>query len=311
MACLAKDPDHRPPSARALVEALDDPEVRSGSWAAGGRRPRWLVAAGAVGVLAAVAAGVLMLRPGIADSEGPQKSIAVLPLVNVSGDTADTYFADGMTDELITALQTVPGLRVASRTAAFSYKGRAVRPEEIGEELKVSTLLEGTVRRGGDRLRVTAQLVNTEDGFTVWSQTYETGMEDVFAVQDSVAQAIVAELRRRFDDRQMVVADRRGTDDLTAYDDYLRGRYFFARRGGESLRQAIRHFESAVERDPDFADAWAGLADVYSVLPLYTSVPPDSVAPLGLAAADRAIALDSTLAAAHASRAALHQLAPR
>jgi TolB-like protein/Tfp pilus assembly protein PilF len=252
-----------------------------------------------------VLTGFLVLR---SRSDGPaigDKSIAVLPLVNVSGDTADTYFADGMTDELIGALQTVPSLRVASRTAVFAYRREAASPEQIGRDLRVATLLEGTVRRSGNQLRLTAQLVNAHDGFTMWSETFQAGMNDVFAVQDSIAQAIVAALRERFGDRDLAVESRKGTRNLEAYDQYLRGRYLFAKRGEQSLQKSIEYFRSAIAGDPAFAAAHAGLAEAYGVLPYYAPVPPDSILPLGLEAADQAIALDSTLAAAFASRGSL------
>lgn len=309
MTCLEKEPDRRPQDASAIVEALDRPEVRSGSWgSAPGRRRGLRTALAGVAGAAVLALVMFLFRPGEAGSDVPERSIAVLPFVNVGGDTADVYFADGMTDELITALQSVSGLRVASRTAVFALKGHTASPAEIGERLSVSTLLEGTVRRGGDRLRLTAQLVDADDGFSMWSETYEADAGDVFAVQDSIARAIAGALRERFGDRAMAVEMRKGTDDLEAYDHYLRGRHLFGRRGEEALRRAIAFFEEATARDPAFADAWAGLADAYSVLPLYSPVDPDSVLPLGLAAANRAVALDSTLAAAYAARGSLHQM---
>ncbi|MDH3290873.1 MAG: protein kinase [Gemmatimonadota bacterium] len=306
MACLAKDPGQRPQSAGAIVTALDDPDIRSGTWGAAARRRRHVGAIAGVLLAATVAlTGYLTLRSRPAGPATVEKSIAVLPLVNVSGDTADTYFADGMTDELIGALQRVPNLRVASRTAVFAYRRETASPEQIGRDLRVSTLLEGTVRRSGNQLRLTAQLVNANDGFTMWSETYQAGMSDVFAVQDSIAQAIVAALRERFGDSDLAVASRKGTRDLEAYDQYLRGRYLFAKRGQQSLQQAIEYFQSAIARDSAFAGAHAGLAEAYGVLPYYAPVPPDSILPLGLEAADQAIALDSTLAAAFASRGSL------
>ncbi len=303
MACLEKDPDRRPQSAATIVSALDDPEIRTGTWrpAVSYRRRMGTISVVLVAAIVAVTAFFAM-RSGSAGSAAVEKSIAVLPLVNVSGDTADMYFADGMTDELIGALQRVPGLRVASRTAVFAYQRESASPEQIGRDLRVSTLLEGTVRRSGNQLRLTAQLVNANDGFTVWSETYQAGMSDIFAVQDSIAQAIVAALRARFGDRDLAVESREGTRDLEAYDQYLRGRYLFAKRGEQSLRQSIEYFQSAIDRDSTFAAAHAGLAEAYGVLPYYAPVPPDSILPLGLEAADRAIALDSTLAAAFASR---------
>ena len=307
--CLEKEPADRPQSAAELVDALADPAVVSGETksavlpAAPSKRPRWMVWVAPAAVVV-VAAGWWLLRGAFEAAPAPERSIAVLPLVNVGGDTADTYFADGMTDELITALQRVPDLRVASRTAAFSMKGSTSSPQDIGRQLNVSTLLEGTVRRGGDRLRLTAQLVNADDGFALWSQTFETDMQDVFAVQDSIARSIVGALTERFGGAVVAteVETPPATEDLEAYDLYLRGRYFFAQRGADALRRSVDFFERAIERDSQFAEAYTGLADAYGLLPLYSATPPDSVIPAALAAANRAISLDSTLAAAYASR---------
>lgn len=309
MQCLAKDPDARPQSAEELLHALDGLPVVSGAgWESApttpSRRLRTL-GAGSVVVALAALAGFWFARESSRGSSAAAESIAVLPFVNVSGDTADAYFADGITDELITALQRVEGLRVASRRAVFSFKGSGASVEEIGEQLGVSSLLEGTIRRGGDRLRVTAQLVDVSDGLALWSQTFETEMRDVFTVQDSIASAIVGALRETFGVGTGVVATTRGTDDLEAYDFYLRGRYFFAQRGEEELRKAINFFQQAIARDSGYAAAYTGLADVYGLLPLYSATPSDSVLPAALQAADRAIALDSTLGAAYTSRASL------
>ncbi len=309
MQCLAKDPAARPQSAEALLHALDGLPVLSGVGGksvstAPSRRLRTL-GAGSVVVALAALAGFWFARESNRGSSAAAESIAVLPFVNVSGDTADAYFADGITDELITALQRVEGLRVASRRAVFSFKGSGASVEEIGEQLGVSSLLEGTIRRGGDRLRVTAQLVNVSDGLALWSQTFETEMRDVFTVQDSIASAIVGALRETFGVGAGVVATTRGTDDLEAYDFYLRGRYFFARRGEEELRKAIDFFQQAIARDSGYAAAYTGLADGYGLLPLYSTTPSDSVLPAALQAADRAIALDSMLGAAYTSRASL------
>ncbi|UCD25848.1 MAG: protein kinase, partial [Gemmatimonadota bacterium] len=314
MQCLAKDPADRQQSASELVEALEDATVTHPSGVVGvPRRPSPLkkvwVAAVAAAVIVAAGATLWLGRndnPGASASGDGQRSIAVLPLVNIGGDTSDAYFADGMTDELMNALNKIPGLRVASRTAAFSYKGSDATPTAIGEALNVSTLLEGTVRREGNRLRLTARLIDVSDGLSLWSESYERELSDVFAVQDSLTQAIVGALRGRFGGVMTAdAAPDRGTDDLEAYDLYLRGRYFFRQRGAEGLYGALDYFEQAVARDPGYADAYAGIADVYGLLPLYTGVPGDSVLPLGLRAAARAVALDSNLSAAFVARGGL------
>jgi serine/threonine-protein kinase len=315
MRCIEKDPAHRPQSAREIVDVLDDPAFISGSSHALsshglgvgiGQFAKQRLMAG-LAALAIVVAGLAYLVGSGSNrdrsSAPPAGAIAVLPFVNVGGDEDDAYFVDGMTDELISALNKVPGLRVASRTAAFAFQDVRATPREIGETLNVSTLLEGTVRKAGDRLRVTAQLVSAEDGLAMWSDTYDRKMSDVFAVQDNLARAIVGALREYLGGGAAGdVRLQRGTRNLVAYDLYLRGRFFFQKRGEESLHRALTYFQQAVARDSLYAAAYTGMADVYAVLPLYSSAAGDSLLPLALRAVDRAIALDSLLPAAYTSR---------
>jgi serine/threonine-protein kinase len=224
-----------------------------------------------------------------------------MPFANLGGDSSNQYFADGMTDQLTAALAKVPGLRVASRSAAFAFRDRQATPREVGEALGVATLLEGTVRREGDRLRLSAQLVDASDGLTVWSETYERRVTDVFGVQDSLSAAIVDALGERFG-ITLRAATRRGTENLEAYDQYLRGRFFLRKRDEESIRRALEAFGRAVQEDSSYADAWAGVADAYGLLPLSANTPVDSVLPVALRAVDRAIGLDSNLATGYAAR---------
>ncbi|MFN2564333.1 MAG: protein kinase [Gemmatimonadaceae bacterium] len=322
MRCLEKDPANRPQTADEVLEALESVGTASGPTHTAptavraesvrhGRRTL-AVALGSAALLAAGATGVWVARrsEGARSAAGgaSAKSIAVLPLVNVGGDTASEYFAEGMTDELATALGKVGGLRVASRTAAYSFKGKSATPQEIGRTLHVSTFLEGSVRRAGRRLRLTARLTNVSDGLTLWGETYEREVNDVFQVQDEIARAIVGALQIQLGAGSVGGAHSRGTTNLEAYDLYLRGRYFVNKRGEASLREAIPLFQQAVEKDPGFARAYAGLGDAYGLLPLWSNSPIDSLAPLALAAIDRAIRIDSTLADAHASRGSVLQL---
>ena len=314
MRCLEKDPAERPATAGEVLEGLEDPTAISGTVSAqiagipqrsqrGIRRAAWLAA----GVVLALAVAFLARGSAPESSAVPAgPSVAVLPFTVIGGDTADAYFADGMADELIAALGTVPGLRVASRTAAFAYRDQHVTPREIGRALNVGTLLEGTVRRERDQLRVTVSLVDVDDGLTRWSERYQRRVEDVFAVQDDIAQAIVVALQGELGGSAPSVAPKRGTTDITAYDNYLRGRYFFHKRGAASLLLALEYFQDAVAQDSTYALAYSGMADVYGLLPLYSDAyPGDSLVPLGLAAASTAIRLDSTLSEAFASRASL------
>lgn len=292
MQCLEKDPARRPASAAALVAALDTADAPMAR--TGGRR---LVAGLVIAALALVAVIVaLVRRPSPPGPAGEGTSIAVLPFAAI-GAPDDEYFADGMTDELIAALSRVPGLRVASRTSVFALKDSEDRDvRAIARRLAVSAVLEGSVRRAGGQLRLNAQLTSAADGLTLWSETYQREVSDLFQVQDDLAQSIAAALRHRFDPGTV---DHRGTDDLEAYDLYLKGMHRWRQRSDPALREAIGFFEAAIARDSSFARAWAGLGDGLSLLPLYGATPQDSIAGRARAAANRALALDSALAAAH------------
>jgi serine/threonine-protein kinase len=181
-------------------------------------------------------------------------SVAVLPFVNTGGNPDDEYFSDGMTDELAHALEGLPGIRVAGRTSSYAYKGKAATVQEIGRALGVGGVIAGTVRRSGDRLRLTVQLSSADDGFQRWSSEYERRSSDVFALQDELTRAIVTELEPTLRGSAMQVAsERRGTDNTEAYEHYLRGRYFFSRRGAAGLYKAIDELRAAIARDSTFA----------------------------------------------------------
>jgi TolB-like protein len=328
--CLAKDPDARPHTVAEIVQALDRAlvagpatgEMRSPAIAPNAglspnvaaspvprtRDPRTArrLAAIVVASAAVVAIGASVIvwsraRGGGAGGASP-RSIAVLPLENLGGNDNDRYFSEGMTDELTGALSKVPGLRVASRTSVFALRKNGLGAQQIAKTLKVSSVLEGTVRRAGDRLRVSTQLTNADDGLTMWSEVYERQMKDVFQVQDDIANSIVGALRVTLapgDAQAPGGRARRGTEDLAAYDLYLRGRFFWNQRGSEALHRAAGYFQQAIDRDPKFAPAYAGLADALGLLPIYGSTPADSAYPLARTAAERALALDSSLAEAH------------
>ena len=325
MRMMEKDPAKRPRTANEVARLLDDPSVMSGEFTSL-KPPRvksqsWRRRAsfvGVVGVLlaAGLAAGtyfrtreaptVAVAAVGASRSGAP-KSIAVLPLVNIGGDTSDVYFAEGMTAQITTALSKLRGLRVAARTAATSARDKYNTPEEIGKALNVGMLLEGTVQRESGRLRVTARLINIADGATLWSDMFERQATDLFKVQDEISNAIVSAVAPELGNSVALAGSSaaRGTDDLEAYDLYLRGRFFFQKRGEDALRSALAFFERAASKDPTFAKAYTGMADVYAVLPLYANVRVDSVLPLGLRSIEKAIALDSTVPEAYASRANL------
>lgn len=231
----------------------------------------------------------------------PLPAIAVLPFVDLSPQGDQEYFADGVTEELINSLSRVEGLRVAARTSAFAFKGRGADIRGIGEALGVETILEGSVRRVGERLRITARLVNARDGYPLWSEVYERETQDIFSIQEEIARSIVGNLRGRLVRREAVALARRSTDDPEAYNLYLKGRYFWHRRTEEGLRQAALHFQEAVEVAPEYALAWVGLADAWAVLGFYDYLPPREAFPRASEAARTALRIDGTLAEAHAT----------
>jgi adenylate cyclase len=224
-------------------------------------------------------------------------SIAVLPFANLSDDREQEYFSDGLTEELLNALAQIPELRVAARTSSFAFKGQNVAVREIASQLAVTHVLEGSVRRSGDRLRITAQLIDARDGYQLWSQTYERERADVFLVQDEISRAIVEQLRLRLarDPGALVTA---ATSDLDAWEMYLKGLHFLGRR---QLPLAIENFEAAVRLDPEYARAWAALAESYALLAPYADAPTAAVRAQGLPAANTALRLDPSLAEAHAA----------
>jgi len=312
MQLLAKDPGARPQSAAAVVRALDDasslPPPVSSFWATAGRRRRVVI--GAAALLAAASVGGYALwrtaalggGRGAAADPGAIRTVAVLPFENTGGAAADDYFSDGMTDELAHALSRLPGLRLAGRTSSYTFKGKAAAAQEIGRVLDVGAYVSGTVRRGGDRLRVTTQLVGTANGKVLWDSVFESGSGDVFALQDALTRAIVAALAPALGDRAAAgtedpAADlARGTADQVAYDLWLKGRYNFLLRTPTRLARAVAYFQEAIARDSGFARAHAGLALAYGVWPVYFPGAADSVAALMRTSAERAVALDSTLA---------------
>jgi len=217
------------------------------------------------------------------------RSIAVLPFANLSPEPDNAYFADGMAEELLNVLARIEGLKVASRTSSFALRGEALSAREIAEHLGVAHLVEGSVRRQGDRLRITAQLVRAADDQRLWADSFDRQLTDVFSVQEEITQAIADALGETLGVRAVQV--RRATDDLEAYELYLRGRQLFAQRGA-NLLPARELLESAVARDPRFAEAWAVLAAIHIVMPSYfADTPGDEAHELARSAADRALAI--------------------
>jgi len=225
-------------------------------------------------------------------------SIAVLPFVNLSSDRENEFFADGITEEIINALAQIGQLRVVARSSAFSFKGKHIDPRAVGQQLSVRKILEGSVRRADNRLRITAQLIAVENAYHLWSERYDREMKDVFEIQDEIARSIAERLKitsAGIDEGPLVKA---GTQNVEAYQLYAKGRALLYRRGGAILR-AVQCFERTVAIDSDYALAWAGLADSYTTLGYYGLARPDASMPKGMEAARRAVALDQSLAEAH------------
>ncbi len=267
------------------------------------------------GILVLAAAAVALVRPeaelpasttmhGAANTGGAaaeaSRSIVVLPFVNTSADTENEYFSDGITEELLGALAGVDGLRVASRTSSFAFKGRDLPVQEIGRALNVASVVEGSVRKAGDQIRITARLTDARADEQLWSASYTRDLRDIFEVQEEIAREVVLALRGHLlgDDERIVD---RPTNDIGAYDAYLRGRYLWHRRTRQSLLAAREQFRAAVRREPGFARAHLGLADAYAVMGFYDQIPPTEAFPAAQAAAQTALELDPQLAGAHAT----------
>ena len=237
-----------------------------------------------------------------ADGRGAElSSIAVLPFEDLSPQHDQEYFCDGMTEEIIDALTRVGGFRVVARTSSFAFKGKQQDIREIGSKLNVGAVLEGSVRKFGNKLRVTAQLNGVSDGYHLWSETYERELKDVFSLQDEISQSIVDTLQLKLKGHAGVSRPRTSPESLESYDLYLKGRYHWGRWRAEGAEKAQHYFEQAIQKDPSYAPAYAGLADSYCWLGFFSALPPTQAMPKAKEAAMRAIELDDSLAAAHAS----------
>jgi TolB-like protein len=245
----------------------------------------------------------------VATTDG--KSIAVLPFVNMSDDVDNEYFSDGISEELLNVLVKVEGLRVASRTSSFSFKGKETSIPDIANALKVEHVLEGSVRKAGDTIRITAQLIDAKTDRHLWSETYDRKLEDIFVIQDEISAHIVEALKIALGAGEIVRTSTNPTENLEAYEDYLRGQHFWQRRGGENIRKAIELFRQATQADPGFARAWSSLAAAHLTMPTYSGEPEDSHFPLALEYANKALALDPALAEAHAVIADLNRFEKR
>ncbi|MFC2167480.1 protein kinase [Acidobacteriota bacterium] len=235
-----------------------------------------------------------------------KNSIAVLPFANMSNDPDQEYFCDGISEEIINALAHVNNLRVVARTSAFTFKNKNVNVIEIGKELHVNTVLEGSVRKAGNRIRIIAQLINVVDGFHMWSEKYDREMEDIFAVQDEITQAILDNLKVKLLGERQEAFAKRNQENPEAYNLYLKGRFFWNKRTEEALKKSIVYFEEGIEREPHSARCYAGLSDAYHSLGYYNFLPGKDVYIEAKTSVEKALELDESLGEAHASLGCIH-----
>jgi TolB-like protein len=232
-------------------------------------------------------------------TEVPAKSIAVLPFVNMSADKNDEYLSDGISEELITALSKINGLQVKARTSSFAFKGKNEDIQKIGGLLHVSHLVEGSVAKAGNRLRISAQLIQASDGNHLWSDTYDREMQDIFAVRSDVAQQVVQALQVKLGVEATRALAQKPTENLKAFQYYMQGRAYVQRRTREDLFTGIQYYEKALREDSNYVLAYAGLADAYGTLGTYGYIAPIEGRRKSEEAARKALALDANLAEAH------------
>jgi TolB-like protein/Tfp pilus assembly protein PilF len=256
-------------------------------------------------LVAIVAAAVIiwqsLLRKEPVSPMPEQPSIAVLPFVDLSPQQDQAYFCDGLADELINRMSKIENLRVPARTSVFSFKGKELDIQEIGKKLNVGTVLEGSVRKAGDKLRITVQLVKVDEGYPLWSEKYDRSMEDIFALQDEISLAIVDNLKIKLLGKEKQEFIKGQTQNLEAYDSYLKGRYFWNKRTVEDIRRSVEYFQQAIKEDPQYALAYAGLADSYITLGDWRGLSPNEAFTEAKKAAEKALEIDDQLAEAHNS----------
>ena len=303
--------DARPKKLESV--AGDPPAIESGQTlqvaglAVARKRRLWLTRGAIVTLAIVIIISFSILSVWLFRSRGPApagiRSLAVLPLENLSGDASQNYFADGMTDELITDLAQISALRVISRTSVMAYKGARKPLPQIARELNVDAVVEGTVLHSGDQVRITAQLIEASTDKHLWSQSYEGELRDTLALQSRVASAIADQIRINLTPQEQAALKTVKVVDPEAYESYLKGRYFWNKRTADGLKVALAYFKQAIEEDPKYARAYSGLADTYALLGdwQYAVMTPKEAFPEAKAAAIKALELDSTLGEAHNS----------
>ncbi len=283
----------------------------------GKKLDRWIIATLALAVVFLLTDKLVLRKvsdtaaPAVANAApaASAKSIAVLPFTDLSAAHDQEYFSDGMAEEILDALAQLSDLKVAGRTSSFYFKGKNEDLRTIGKALGVANILEGSVRKQGDKVRITAQLIQTETGFHLWSESYDGSLTDVFELQERIARAIAEHLKVVLIGDQKTRLAQSTTQSTEAHQQYLRGQYFWHQRGYENLQNAAIAYKAALQADPDYADAWAGLAQTFAILPEYVEAGPagtgsgTDTTQAALDAADHALRLDPVSASARAARA--------
>ena len=243
----------------------------------------------------------VVIKETASTKRGPIDSLAVLPFINASADPEAEYLSDGITESIINNLSQLSGLRVAARSTVFRYKGRESNPQEVGQELSVGAVLLGRVLQFGERLIIRTELVDVLSGYQLWGEQYNRDLIDIFTVQEEIAREISETLRLKLRVEELRLLAKRSTESTAAYHAYLKGRYYWNKRTGDALRKAIQYFQEAIDTDPVYALAYAGLADCYTTLGWWRVLPPAESFPKATAAAVKALEIDQTLAEAHTS----------
>ena len=314
--CLEKDPGKRPQSGTELIQRLEDVTTTPATPISIRRTRRgWgaLIAVSAV-LLIAAGADVLFGRAGATNDGGSARTLAVLPFANVGGDSAQEYFADGLTDELSTALGKVPGVQITARSSAYKYKGRRdLDARSVGRALGAEYIVQGSVRREGDSIRVATQVTRSADNKEVWQESYNGDARNVFALEDRMMRAVTSALGPRLGLRAASSAavspvpgkgGNQGTANTEAHDDFMRARFFVLTR--RSVSEAANLFQKAIDKDSNFARAYAGLAETLEYLPYYNGASPADLRARVEGAANRSLVLDSTQAEAHVALGMMH-----
>jgi serine/threonine protein kinase/Tfp pilus assembly protein PilF len=297
--CLEKDKTKRYQDADAIASDLREARkgmASQGQTAAGRSRLPWIAAGATIAVAAALYFFLPSSRPGAVNG----KSIAVLPFTNMSGNAEDEYFSDGVTEDILTQLSKISDLNVISRTSVMQYKGTKKTIREIGKELNVGVILEGSIRRAGDQVRIVAQLIDATNDRHIWAETYDKEFKQIFAVQSEVAQKIAGALQAKLSSSEKERIEIRPTSNTEAYTDYLKGRHHWNKRRADDLRMALDYFNKAVEKDPSYATAYVALAETYALLPEYAGAADSEMFARAEEAATKALALDPSMGEAHA-----------